>query len=55
MNPEFLRNVWLELTPRRMAIMALGKLMPMPLQCGTWKKRFLAVTGPIWTGSNRIS
>src|SRR5579875_167582 len=27
----------------------------MPLQCGTWKNRFLAVTGPIRTGSNRMS
>jgi hypothetical protein len=35
--------------------MELGKLMPIPLQCGTWKKRFLAVTGPKRMGSNRIS
>src|SRR5689334_2788499 len=27
----------------------------MPLQCGTWKKRLRAVTGPIWTGSNMTS
>src|SRR5882757_2297829 len=27
----------------------------MPLQCGTWKNRFLARTGPSWTGSNRTS
>ena len=27
----------------------------MPLQCGTWKKRLRAVTGPICTGSNRTS
>ena len=26
----------------------------MPLQCGTWKKRFLATSGPIRTGSKRM-
>jgi len=27
----------------------------MPLQCGTWKNRFFAVTGPILIGSNKAS
>ena len=27
----------------------------MPLQCGTWKKRFFALTGPIATGSKSTS
>src|SRR6476659_7879397 len=26
----------------------------MPLQCGTWKNRFLATSGPIGTGSKRM-
>ena len=41
-------------TPRITAC-AVGSRWPMPLQCGTWKKRFRAVTGPIGTGSNRMS
>ncbi len=39
----------------RMAAWPLGCSQPMPLQCGTWKKRLRAVTGPILTGSNRMS
>jgi hypothetical protein len=39
----------------RMAAWAVGSRYPMPLQCGTWKNRFLARTGPSWTGSNRMS
>ena len=42
------------LTPRITAC-AVGSRWPMPLQCGTWKKRLRAVTGPSWTGSNRTS
>src|SRR5437016_2288393 len=41
-------------TPR-IAAMALGYALPIPLQCGTWKKRFFATTGPIRTRSNRTS
>jgi len=33
------------LTPR-MTACAVGSRWPMPLQCGTWKKRLRAVTGP---------
>ena len=51
-----------EITPQppsaftsRMAACASGIAWPMPLQCGTWKKRFFVVTGPMWTGSNRMS
>ena len=51
-----------EITPQppsaftsRMAACASGIAWPMPLQCGTWKKRFFVVTGPLWTGSNRMS
>ena len=32
-----------------------GILWPMPLQWGTWKERFFAVTGPIRTGSKSTS
>ena len=39
----------------RISATALGSRYPIPLQWGTWKKRFRAVTGPIWTGSNRMS
>ena len=39
----------------RMAACAVGSRYPIPLQCGTWKNRFLARTGPSWTGSNRMS
>ena len=42
------------LTPR-ISASAVGSRWPMPLQWGTWKKRLRAVTGPIWTGSNRMS
>ncbi len=42
------------LTPRITAC-AVGSRCPMPLQCGTWKKRFRAVTGPSSTGSKRTS
>ena len=42
------------LTPRIQAS-AVGSRWPMPLQCGTWKKRFFAVTGPIATGSKSTS
>ena len=42
-------------SPRAWPRGASGMAWPMPLQCGTWKKRFLAVTGPMRTGSNRMS
>jgi hypothetical protein len=42
------------LTPR-MTAWAVGSRWPMPLQCGTWKKRLRAVTGPSGTGSKRTS
>ena len=42
------------LTPR-MKASGVGSRWPIPLQWGTWKKRFRAVTGPIWTGSKRMS
>jgi hypothetical protein len=38
-----------------MAAWLCGLAWPMPLQCGTWKNRFFAVTGPILIGSNKIS
>src|SRR5262245_33586993 len=41
-------------TPR-MTACAVGWRWPIPLQCGTWKKRLRAVTGPIGTGSKRTS
>ena len=42
------------LTPRITAC-AVGSRWPMPLQCGTWKNRLRAVTGPSATGSKRTS
>ena len=39
----------------RIAACASGIACPMPLQCGTWKKRLRATTGPIRTGSNSTS
>ena len=42
------------LTPR-ISAWALGCAWPIPLQCGTWKKRLRAVTGPSGTGSKRTS
>jgi hypothetical protein len=39
----------------RMAAWARGSRHPIPLQCGTWKKRLRAVTGPRRTGSKRTS
>src|SRR5215475_4596781 len=39
----------------RIAASALGSRYPMPLQCGTWKNRFLVTRGPIATGSKRMS
>ena len=42
------RPAALRLDPAHRGVRRRGRGQPMPLQCGTWKKRLRAVTGPIW-------